>query len=106
MKKYRLTSTGVQDMETKVFIPASLLNRDWRKYQEWLKKKGNKPDPEFTADELVAQKQRKIRKLENAIVDTRLRKDAANAESLSELESDCQIELNKLRAELIAEQGV
>lgn len=105
MAKYRLTSEGVQNTETKGFIPANPNNRDWQEYLKWKKKPSNNPDPEFTAEELTAQKQSKIRGIENAIVDSRLCKDAANAEGLAALEADCQTELDKLRTELIAEQG-
>lgn len=104
MAKYKFTNEGVQDTETGAFIPDTPTNRDWRKYLKWAKKAGNNPDPEFTDEELAAQKQSKIRGIETAIVDTRLRKDAANAEGLSALEADCQTELDKLRTELIAEQ--
>ncbi len=104
MAKYKLTSEGVQDTERGAFIPATSTNRDWRKYQKWLKVKTNKPDPEFTAEELAAQKQRKIRNIERTIADTRVRKDAATAEGLTGLADECQAELDKLRIELAAEQ--
>ncbi len=104
MAKYKLTSTGVQDTEKGCFIPANPTNRDWRKYQKWLKVKTNNPDPEFTTEELATQKQRKIRNIERTIADTRVRKDAATTESLTGLADECQTELDKLRTELIAEQ--
>lgn len=105
MVKYKLTSDGVQDKEIGASIPANPTNRDWRKFLKWKKKPGNNPDPEFTEEELAVQKQSKIRNIERTIADTRVRKDAANAEGLFGLESDCQTELDKLRTELIAEQG-
>ena len=101
MAKYKLTNEGVQNVEMGAFIPANPANRDWRKYQAWLAE-GNTPDPEFTAGELVAQKQRKIKQIETSIVDMRLRKDAANLEGFSGLETETQVEIDKLRAELIA----
>lgn len=104
MAKYKLTSEGVQDIETGAFIPAISTNRDWRKYQEWLKVKTNKPDPEFTKEELTIQKQRNIRNIERSIADERVRKDAATAEGLTGLADECQIELDKLRTKLITEQ--
>lgn len=104
MAKYKFTNEGVQNIETGAFIPANPTNRDWCKYQEWLKKKSNKPDPEFTEEELTAQKQRKIRGIEYTITDTRVRKDAAKAEGLIELEAESQTELDKLRTQLIVEQ--
>jgi len=103
MAKYKLTSSGVQDTEKGGFIPANPTNRDWRKYQKWLKIKTNKPDPEFTEEELAAQKQRKIRNIERTIADTRVRKDAAKAEDLIELEAECQTRLDGLRIELATE---
>ena len=103
MAKYKLTSDGVQDKETTAFIPANLANGHWRKYQKWLKK-GNKPDPEFTEEELTTQKQRQIRQIENAIVDMRVRKDATESEEFTELEAESQTKLDELRAKLIAEQ--
>ena len=99
MAKYKLTQQGVQDIEAGASIPANSTNRDWRKYQAWLAK-GNTPDPEFTAEELAAQKQREKRQIEIAIVDMRLRKDAANAEGFVGLEAETQAELGKLRAGL------
>ena len=96
---YKLTKDGVQNLETMAFIPNNLVNRDWRRYQAWLAE-GNTPSPEFTAEELAAQKQRKKRQIETAIVDMRLRKDAANAEGFTGLEAETQAELGKLRAEL------
>jgi len=104
MAKYKLTSSGVQDTERGAFIPATATNRDWRKYQEWLKVETNKPDPEFTAEELTIQKQRKIRNIERIIADTRVRKDAASAEGLAGLADECQVELDKLRTELTVEK--
>lgn len=105
MSRYKLTSEGVQDKETGAFIPDNPDNRHWQEYLKWKKKASNNPDPEFTADELTVQKQRKIKNIERTIADERVRKDAANAEGLSELEADCQTELGRLRTELIAEQG-
>jgi len=35
---------GVKRLEDGAFIPADLRNKDWRAYQEWLKK-GNNPEP-------------------------------------------------------------
>lgn len=35
---------GVKRLEDKAFIPADPRNKDWREYQEWLKK-GNNPEP-------------------------------------------------------------
>ena len=104
MAKYKLTNEGVQYKETGACIPANPANRDWRKYQEWLKVKSNKPDPEFTEEELTTQKQRQIRQIENAIVAMRIRKDAAESEEFTELEAESQAELDELRTELIAEQ--
>ncbi len=105
MAKYKLTSEGVQDKETKTFIPNNPGNRDWRKYQEWEKKAGNKPDPEFTEEELTTQKQAEIRQIENAIVDTRVRKDAAQAEDLDSFAAELQIELDKLKIELAQKEN-
>lgn len=99
MKKYKLTKDGVQNTKTGAFIPDDPKNRDWRKYQKWLAK-GNTPDPEFTAEEKVAKKQRKKRQIEIVIIDMRLRKDAADAEGLTELAIETQTELDELRAEL------
>lgn len=96
---YKLTKDGVQNLETMAFIPESESNREWLRYQKWLAE-GNTPDPEFTAEELAAQKQQKKRQIEIAIVDMRLRKDAANAEGFTGLEAETQSELDKLRAEL------
>lgn len=96
---YKLTKDGVKNLETMAFIPNDLKNRDWLRYQKWLAK-GNTPESEFTADELTVQKQRKKRQIETAIVNMRLRKDAANLEGFSGLESETQTELDKLRAEL------
>lgn len=96
---YKLTKDGVQNLETMAFISPSPTGREWLRYQKWLAE-GNTPDPEFTAEELTAQKQRKKRQIEIAIVDMRLRKDAANVEGFTGLETETQAELGKLRAEL------
>jgi len=65
MKKYRLTEDGVQNTETTAFIPNDERNNDWREYQNWLKGLDvngedlgtgpNKPEPQFTAEEIEAQ---------------------------------------------------
>jgi len=104
MATYKLTKTGVQDLETMSFIPNNPANRDWRKYQKWVDD-GNVPAPEFTAAELAKQEQQKKRQIENSIVDMRLRIDAAKVEGLTEVEDESQIELNKLRDELAEIQG-
>ena len=96
---YKLKKDGVQNLETMAFISPSPTGRDWLRYQKWLAE-GNSPDPEFTAEELAAQKQRKKRQIEMSIVDMRLRKDAANAEGFAGLEAETQAEIGKLRAEL------
>ena len=96
---YKLKENGVIRLSDNANIPNNPNNRDWRKYQVWVAE-GNTPDPEFTADELAAQKQRKKRQIEMSIVDMRLRKDAANAEGFAGLEAETQAELDKLRTEL------
>ena len=100
---YQLRTNGVKRLSDNANIPNNPANRDWRKYQIWLAK-GNTPKPEFTVEELAAQKQKKTREVETAIVDMRLRKDAAKAEGFNGLEAESQIELDKLRAELTGEQ--
>ena len=50
---YKLTENGVKDLVSGRIIPAVLGNRHYAEYIEWTKK-GNKPEPEFTADELAA----------------------------------------------------
>lgn len=97
---YKLTEDGVQNLETMAVITESPTGRDWLRYQKWLAE-GNTPDPEFTAEELATQKQRKKRQIETAIVDMRLRKDAANLEGFTGLESETQAEIDKLRGDLI-----
>jgi len=53
MAKYKLTSFGVQNTETKSFIPNDDSNYDWLEYQRWLADStANIPDPEFTEQEL------------------------------------------------------
>lgn len=42
---YKLTTSGVQRLRDGAFIPNDNGNRDWREYQEWLKKEGNTPLP-------------------------------------------------------------
>lgn len=97
---YQLIKDGVRRLSDS----ADITNKDsraWRTYQAWLAE-GNSPDPEFTAGEVAAQKQRKKRQIEMSIVDMRLRKDAANAEGFAGLEAETQTELDKLRTELTA----
>ena len=53
--KYKLQENGVSIPEKNMNIPSCEGNKDWREYQAWLKE-GNKPDPEFTKEELAAKK--------------------------------------------------
>ena len=98
-KKYKLTGSGVQDIETGAFIPKDYNNRDWRKYQEWINK-GNTPDPLETTEEKEAKGKRKKREVEQAIVDAKIKKDAATSEGLTSYASDLDKELTKLRNDL------
>lgn len=100
MIKYKLTAEGVQDQETGAFIPNNPLNRDWRNYQNWLKKKGNKPDPEFTAEELAVRKDRDTLALQQAIVDAKIRLDGAAAEGMDAAAAEYQAQLDSLMADL------
>lgn len=104
MTKYKLTKTGVQDTEIGAFIPDSLGNREWRKYQKWLMKPNNKPDPEFSEEELAAQQQAQIRQIESAIVDMQLKLNTAKIEKFIALADELQTEIIRLRAELEALQ--
>lgn len=54
---YKIASHGVIRLSDDAYIPDDPTNRDWRKYQQWLKA-GNKPqpadpEPEPTTDELL-----------------------------------------------------
>ena len=42
-ESYRLTEDGVQRLSDSALIPASMKNKDWRKYQKWLQ--SNTPEP-------------------------------------------------------------
>jgi hypothetical protein len=117
MAKYKLTENGVQDTETGAFIPNTNKNRDWRKYQNWLKGLGpdgpfgqpgeplgtgpNTPDPQYTPEEIEAKKQFEKSQAANAVVEARLKLDAAKAEGL-EIEADCLAELETAREKLTA----
>jgi len=52
---YKLIAEGVKRSDG-AFIPESMGNRDWRKYQEWLAE-GNTPDPQYTEQELIDEAQ-------------------------------------------------
>lgn len=96
---YKLTKAGVQNLKTKSFITESPTGREWLRYQKWLAE-GNEPEPEFTEKEKKDKKQRKKKNIKLAIIDMRLRKDAANVEGFIDLEIETQAELDELRAEL------
>lgn len=55
MAKYKLISEGVLNRELNARIPNCGGNMDWQEYLAWLKE-GNKPDPEFTTEEIEEQK--------------------------------------------------
>ena len=44
MTDYKLTRVGVIRESDGANVPSSLANKDWRKYQDWLRL-GNTPDP-------------------------------------------------------------
>ena len=67
MAKYRLISNGVQDMETKAFIPDCGGNRHWQEYQEWLGL-GNTPDPEFTTEQIEERAWNELRSERNSLL--------------------------------------
>ena len=100
---YKLTKNGVKRLSDNAGIPNDPKSPDWRKYLKWVDE-GNFPEPEFTTEELTEKRGRKIKALESAIVDMRLRKDGANAEGLTELEAEAEAELDELRVELVAEK--
>ena len=117
MAKYKLTDSGVQNIETTSFIPDDMENRDWRNYQNWLKGIGperpdgepgeplgtgpNTPDPQFTSEELEAKKQFEKTQAENDVVNARIKLDAATAEGL-EIEAECRTKLEAARKKLTA----
>ena len=55
MAEYKITQNGVFRRSDNAGIPADINNSDWQKYLEWLNQ-GNTPDPQFTLDDLKAQK--------------------------------------------------
>ena len=99
---YKLTASGVRRLSDNVDIPNNSANKDWRKYQKWLDE-GNTPEPKETEEEKEINKGRRIKALEIAIVDMRVRGDGASAEGLTDLETESDAELVSLRAELAAE---
>ena len=54
---YKLTENGVRRLSDNADIPSNPNNRDWRKYQEWLKIKGNIPEPMDIVDPWIAKRQ-------------------------------------------------
>ncbi len=60
-ENYRLTETGVQNLETTAFIPATIQNADWRDYQDWLSE-GNTPEAKLPPPVLfVDEKEEKVK---------------------------------------------
>lgn len=53
---YKLTETGVKRLSDNVDIPNNSLNRDWRKYQQWLAE-GNIPESMDIFDPWIALRQ-------------------------------------------------
>ena len=111
MEKYKLTEDGVKNSETTAFIPNDKGNNDWKEYQNWLKgldAEGedlgtgpNKPDPQFTPEEIEAKKQFDKTQAANDVVNARIKLDAATAEGL-EIEAECLTELKAARKKLTA----
>ena len=54
---YKLIEIGVRRLSDNTDIPNDPRNRDWRKYQEWLKVKGNVPEPMDIIDPWIAKRQ-------------------------------------------------
>ena len=60
-ESYRLTEDGVQRLSDTAFIPATMKNKDWRKYQKWLSD-GNTPEAKLPPPALVVdEKEAKIK---------------------------------------------
>ena len=97
---YKLTQQGVQNLDTKGFIVDNIKNPDWRKYLKWLEE-GNTPEPIETDEENEMANKNEKRKIEQSIVEMRMKKDAATAEGLDEYAMECETELTRLRQELI-----
>jgi len=95
---YKLTSNGIKNIETCAWIPNNPKNPDWCKYQAWLKE-GNKPEPEFTKEELAVKKQSNIKMKESELVQVQMQFDIATAKGFL-IASDYEIQLNKLESEL------
>ena len=99
---YKITASGVRRLSDNTDISTDPTSKDWRKYQKWLDE-GNTPEPKETEEEKEISKGRKIKALEIAIVDMRVRKDGAVLEGLTDLETETETELAELRAELESE---
>ena len=95
---YKLKKNGVIRLSDNANIPNNLKNPDWRKYQTWLSKKGNKPEPEFTPKELLAKKQSDTKRKESELVQVKIQFDTAKSENLS-IADDYSKQLTKLRKE-------
>ncbi len=62
---YRLTESGVQNLETTAFIPATMKNADWRDYLKWSETNTplpKLPDPVLVVDEKEEKVKARIRK--------------------------------------------
>ena len=60
-ENYRLTEDGIQNLETMAFIPATIKNKDWRRYQKWLEK-GNEPEAKLSKPVMVVdEKEEKVK---------------------------------------------
>ena len=94
---YKLIKNGIKRLSDGARIPNDTKNKDWRKYQAWLKE-GNKPEPEFTTKELRAKKQRDIKTKESELVQVKIQFDTAKSENLS-IADDYSKQLTKLRKE-------
>jgi len=54
---YKLTQEGVRRLSDNADIPNNPANRDWRKYQAWLKIEGNTPLSMDIVDPWIAKRQ-------------------------------------------------
>ena len=95
---YKQSKNGVIRLSDGASIPEDVKNKDWRKYLKWCQKKGNKPEPEFTKDEIEAKKRFDIKSKESELVQVKIQFDTAKSENLS-IADDYSKQLTKLRKE-------
>lgn len=92
---YKLNQNSVTRLSDGASIPFADGNRDYEEYKQWLSE-GNTPEPEFTEEELLKQKQDKFRADRNILLD-KVDKEINKADDLGESSAELRTYRQALR---------